>query len=209
MTNPFSFQDVSYLLHSVYVTLFHFSHDRPNRSPSLSSTTFQNFPVISDLLSEASKFQHHIRLCSKCSILLVSSLNLSQILFYWSFCRGIPTFNFTYSSCITCYKVKVKCTLVQALRLCTGRTAHRRSRRIDLPFHDHGTRRGWGVSVTPRPLFTPGKVPVFIVQESEWAPGLVWTGVENLAPTGIWSPDRPARNQSLCRLNYPGPHHLL
>jgi hypothetical protein len=37
--------------------------------------------------------------------------------------------------------VKVKCTLVQALRLCTGRAAHRGSRGIALPFHDHGTRR--------------------------------------------------------------------
>jgi hypothetical protein len=55
------------------------------------------------------------------------------------------------------YKYNVKCTLVQALRLCTDRTAHRESRGIALPFHDHGTRRVWGVSVTPRPLFTPGK----------------------------------------------------
>ena len=39
-------------------------------------------------------------------------------------------------------KVKVKCTLVQALRLCTGRTVHRGSRGIALLFHDHGTRRG-------------------------------------------------------------------
>ena len=39
-------------------------------------------------------------------------------------------------------KVKVKVTLVQALRLCTGRTAHRGSRGIALSFHDHGTRRG-------------------------------------------------------------------
>jgi len=31
-------------------------------------------------------------------------------------------------------KVKVKCTLVQALRLCTGRTAHGGSREITLPF---------------------------------------------------------------------------
>ena len=38
-------------------------------------------------------------------------------------------------------KVKVKCSLVQALRLCTGRTAHRGSRGIALGFHD-GTRRG-------------------------------------------------------------------
>ena len=98
---------------------------------------------------------------------------------------------------------KVKCTLVQALRLCTGRTAYRESRGIALPFHDHGTRRGWGVSVTPRPFFTPGKDPVPIVQEAEWAPGLVWTGAENLAPTGIRSPDRPARSQSLYRLRYP------
>ena len=50
---------------------------------------------------------------------------------------------------------KVKCTLLQALRLCTGRQAHRGSRGIALLFHDHGTRRGWGVSVTHRPLFTP------------------------------------------------------
>jgi len=40
--------------------------------------------------------------------------------------------------------------------------------------------------------FTPGKEPVPIVQEAEWAPGPVWTGVENLAPTGVRSPDRPA-----------------
>ena len=39
-------------------------------------------------------------------------------------------------------KVKVKCTLVQAMRLCTGRTAHRGSGGISLPFLDHGTRRG-------------------------------------------------------------------
>ena len=100
-------------------------------------------------------------------------------------------------------KVKVKCTLVRALRLCTGRTAQRGSRGIALPFLDHGTKRGWGVSVTPRPLFTPGKDPVPIVQEAGWAPGPVWTGVENLAPTGIQSPDRPAHSQSLYCLRYP------
>ena len=53
--------------------------------------------------------------------------------------------------------VKIKCTPVQVLRLCTGRMAYRRSRGIALTFHDHGTRSGWEVSVTPRPLFTPGK----------------------------------------------------
>jgi hypothetical protein len=54
-------------------------------------------------------------------------------------------------------KVKIKCTLVQALRLCRGRTAHSGSRGIALLFHDHGTRRGRGGSVTRWPSFTPGK----------------------------------------------------
>jgi len=67
----------------------------------------------------------------------------------------------------------------------------------------NGTKRGWGVSVTPRSLFTPGKDPVLIVQEAGWALGPVWTDAENLAPTGIRSPDRPACSQSLYRLSYP------
>jgi len=81
--------------------------------------------------------------------------------------------------------VKKKCTLVQALRLCTGHTAHRGSRGIALLFYDHGTKRWCGVSVTPRPLFTPEKGPVPIVQEAGWAPGPVWTGAENLTPPGF------------------------
>jgi hypothetical protein len=44
---------------------------------------------------------------------------------------------------------------------CTGRTAHRGSRGIALPFLDQGTRRGWGVSVKLRPFFTPGKDPLY------------------------------------------------
>ena len=51
----------------------------------------------------------------------------------------------------------------------------------------------------------PRKDPVPIVQEAEWAPGAVWTSAENLVPTGIRSPDRPARSESLYRLSYPGP----
>ena len=100
-------------------------------------------------------------------------------------------------------RIKVKITLVQALGLCTGRTAQLGSWGIAIPFHDHGTRRGWGVSVTSRPLFTPGKDPVPIVQEADWASEPVWTGAENFALIGIRSPDRPARSQSLYRLSYP------
>jgi hypothetical protein len=55
----------------------------------------------------------------------------------------------------------------------------------------------------PRLLFTPGKDPVPIIQEAEWVPGPVWTGAENLAPTGIRSTDRPVPSQSLYRLRYP------
>jgi hypothetical protein len=56
--------------------------------------------------------------------------------------------------------------------------------------------------------FTAGKDPVPIVQEAGWASGPVWTGAENLASTGIGSPDRPARRQSLYRLSYLGPQGL-
>ena len=55
----------------------------------------------------------------------------------------------------------------------------------------------------PAALYPPGKDPVPIVQEAGWAPGPVWTGAENLAPTGIPSPARLARSESLYRLSYP------
>jgi len=44
-----------------------------------------------------------------------------------------------------------------------------------------------------RPLFTPGKDPVVIVQEAGWAPGPVWTGEGKISPPlpGIRSPDCP------------------
>ena len=73
---------------------------------------------------------------------------------------------------------------------------------IALLFHDRGTRRGWVVSSTPRPHFTPGKDPVPILQEAGWAPGPVWTGGIS-RPHRDSIPDRPARSQSLYRLSYP------
>jgi len=87
-----------------------------------------------------------------------------------------------------CFRVggkRYRCTLVQALRPRTVRTAHRGSRGIALLSLDHGTRMERRVSATPRPLFTPGKDPVPIVQEDVWAPEPVWTGSENLAPPGF------------------------
>ena len=61
---------------------------------------------------------------------------------------------------------------------------------------------GKGQRHAPAALY-PGKDPVPIVQEAGWAPGPVGIGAENLAPTGIRSPDSPARSQSLYRLSYP------
>ena len=54
--------------------------------------------------------------------------------------------------------------------------AQRVGRGIALLFHDRGTRRGWVVSNTPRPHFTPGKDPVPILQEAGWVLGPLWTG---------------------------------
>ena len=52
----------------------------------------------------------------------------------------------------------------------------------------------------PAALF-PGKKPSTVVQEAGWKAR--WTDAENLARTGIRSPDRPARSESLYRLSYP------
>ena len=54
-------------------------------------------------------------------------------------------------------EVKVKCTLVQALRLCTGRTAHRGSRDIALTFLDHALEGGEGSASRPDLFLPPGK----------------------------------------------------
>ena len=105
------------------------------------------------------------------------------------------------SPCVT--RIKVKCTLVQALRLCTGRTAHRGSTGVALFFLDHSTRKRLrGQRHAPVALY-PGKDPVPLLQDARWAPGPILTGTENLASTGIRSPDRPDRSQSLYRLHYP------
>ena len=49
----------------------------------------------------------------------------------------LPVHSESLTDCAYVKQVKkVKCTVVQALRLCTGRTAHRGSRGIALLFHD-------------------------------------------------------------------------
>ena len=83
-------------------------------------------------------------------------------------------------------------------------TPLRENRGIVLLFFVHlGTLDGGGW-LAPRPgRLYPGKNPVPIVQEAGWVSEPVCRGAENLAPTGIRSPDLPARSQSLYWLSYP------
>ena len=75
-------------------------------------------------------------------------------------------------------------------------------------FLNLGARWGWVVNARPRPLYPrerPGTQSIGC-----WVgPGPVWTDKENLAITGIRSPDRPTRSESLHRLSYRGPYRVL
>ena len=97
-------------------------------------------------------------------------------------------------------KKKVKWSLLQAY------VAQRVGRCIALLFHDRGTWRGWVVSSTPRPHFTPGNEPVPILQEAGWAAGPVWTGGKS-RPRRDSIPDRPARNSVVTPTELPGPNN--
>ena len=61
------------------------------------------------------------------------------------------------------------------------------------------------VDGTTRPLYPREGDPAPIVQEVGWAPGAVWKGAENLAPTRIRSQDRPGLSKQLNRQRYTGP----
>ena len=62
------------------------------------------------------------------------------------------------------------------------------------------------VNPIPLPLYPLEKDPLFILWETGWAPGPVWTGAESIAVTEIRSPDCPARSELLDRLQYIGFH---
>jgi len=101
------------------------------------------------------------------------------------------------------FNVKVK---VKWFRYRPG-VAQRVGRSIALLFHDRGTRKGWVVSSTPWPHFTPGKDTVPILQEGRWAPGPVWTdGISRPHRDSI--PDRLARSSVAIPTELPGPHIL-
>jgi hypothetical protein len=68
---------------------------------------------------------------------------------------------------------------------------------------------GEGSASRPGRSLPPGKTRVHIVQEAEWAPGPVWIGAENFTPTGIRSPDRPARSSVTIPTELPGPREFV
>jgi len=81
--------------------------------------------------------------------------------------------------------------------------AHRGSRDIALLFHDQRHENGVrGQRHAPAALYSRERPGTQCV-EGWVGPRPVWTGLENLAPTGIRSPDRPPRSHSLYRLRYP------
>ena len=106
-------------------------------------------------------------------------------------------------------KVKVKCTLGQALRLCTGSTAHRGSRCIALLFHDHATRRGEGSASRPGRSLPRGESRYPLYRRLGGPQGRSGQVRKISHPTGIRSPDRPAHSQTLYRLLLPRQQYFL
>jgi len=94
--------------------------------------------------------------------------------------------------------VKAKCTPVQTLRLCRGRTSNRGSRGIALLFLYHGIRRGYWSASGPGRSLPPGKTrcPLYRMLGGPQA----WTGAENLVPTGIRS--RTVQTVANCYTDY-------
>jgi len=61
-------------------------------------------------------------------------------------------------------------------------------RGVAVPMLDTGTRMGWTVNDTLRPLYPRERNPVLSLKEVGWRPGPVWTCTENLDPTRGVSP---------------------
>jgi len=108
-------------------------------------------------------------------------------------CKAWPSINVTFILPVVKVKVKWSCY--------RPGVAQRVGRVVALLFHDRGTRRGWVVSSTPRPHFTPRKDPVQFYRRLGGPQGRSGR-VENLVPTGIWSRTVQPVVQSLYRLSY-------
>ena len=97
-------------------------------------------------------------------------------------------------------KVKIKFTLNRPWR-------SREVVQVQLLFN-LSARGGWVINAMLQPLYPKTRDLVTIVQEDGWAPGPVWTGAENLVPTGIWSLECPDCSKLLYWLCYPSPQQI-
>ena len=90
-------------------------------------------------------------------------------------------------------KVKVNFTLKQAMRPRWGVT-------VELYcFLNLGPRWEWMVNAVHQ-LLSPQEFPLY--RRLGGSQRVIWMGVENLNPTGIWFPNRAANGESLYWLNY-------
>ena len=87
----------------------------------------------------------------------------------------------------------------------TGNESPEGSRRTALLFLQPRRSVGVGGKRHAPAALLPGMTRYPLYRRLCGSPGLVWTDAENLAPTGIRSPDRPPRSELLYRLRYPGP----
>ena len=93
--------------------------------------------------------------------------------------------------------IKVKCTLVQALRLCTGHTAHRGSRGVAVPSVMTTALEG-GEEPASRPgrSLPPGKTRYPLYRRLDGPQGRSGQVRKISPPTAIRSPDSPARGSN-------------
>ena len=88
----------------------------------------------------------------------------------------------------------------QITKLCSQADAGTEGRRR---YSSNPLEGGWW-SAPHRGRFTPGKTRYPLYRRSRSVSELLWTLTENLATTGIQSPDRPAHSKTLYRLSYSG-----
>ena len=101
------------------------------------------------------------------------------------------------------YVSKVKFALEQTMKPKRG------SRDIAIFFLNLGARWGRVIKATLRPLYSREETRHPLYRRLYGPQGWCGRVVENLAPTGIRYPYRPARSESLYRQSYPGPPETM
>jgi len=144
--------------------------------PDVYSLSLSTGKTIYIILISGGSDTHHILILS----IIISSSGFGQPLESGSY-KHLCQF-----SILNPFSLKFNNSLLVKCSLYRSGVAQNVGRGIALLFHDRGTRRGWVVSSTLRPHFTPGRDTVPALQEAVWPQGRSGR-VENLIPTGIRS----------------------